>query len=77
MTTREAADAYIAFRKDHDVAEATTKTLAMFSISSQNLVDALGAEILNMNRPDYQEMQKYRNEVLSHFTALNKSSETD
>ena len=64
----EVADAYIAFRTAHDVAEAAAKTLARFSISRQDLIDALGAEILSKNRPDYQEMQRYRNEVLSHFT---------
>lgn len=77
ITTGAVADAYIALRIDHDVAEAATKTMARFSISPQHLVDALGAEILNRNRPDYQETQMYRNEVLSHITALTKTSETD
>lgn len=77
MTTSEIADAYIALRANHNVAEAASKTMAACSIPSQVLVDALGAEILNMNRSDYQRMQEYRNEVLSHFTTLENASETD
>ena len=77
MTTGEVADAYIALRADHDVAEAATKIMAECSISSQDFVDALGAEILNMQRPNDQMMRKYRNEVLSHVTTLKKRSETE
>ncbi len=76
MTTGEIADAYIALRTDHDVGDAANMIMARHSISSQDLVDALGAEILNMNRPEYERMREYRNEVLSHFTATNRTSQT-
>ena len=77
MTTGEIADEYIAMRGEHDVAEAATKTMTKLSITPQNLIDALGAEALNNNRPDYEAMQTYRNEVLSHFTNLKNQSEND
>lgn len=68
MTTSEVADAYIALRVDHDVAEAAAMTMSEYSLSPQGLVDALGAEILNGTRPDHQRMSEYRTEVLSHFS---------
>lgn len=68
MTTGEVADTYIALRADHDVAKAASQTMARYSLSPQDLVDALGAEILNMTRPGHQRMQEYRAEVLSHFS---------
>ena len=70
MSTSEIADEYIAMRADHDVAEAATKTVAKLSIEPQGLVDALGAEILNSNRSNHEEMQKHRNDVLSYFAKV-------
>jgi len=77
MTTSEIADEYIALREKHNVGEAASKTLTKLSILPQGLVDALGAEILNSNRPDFQKVQEYRNEVLSHFAELKNASEDD
>lgn len=70
--TGEVVDAYIALRANHDVAEAAAKAMADFSLSSQGLIDALGAEILNGSRTDFNKVQEYRNEVLSHFTKRTK-----
>ena len=71
------ADEYIAMRADHDVEEAASQTVSKHSITLQNLVEALGAEILNNNRPNNAAMQSHRNEVLSYFTDLKNKSESD
>lgn len=68
MTTREAADAYIALRAKHDVAEAAAKMLAEYpELTPSLLVDALNAEILSGSRPDFQAVSEYRNELLKLF----------
>ena len=77
MTTGKIADEYIAMRADHDVEEAASQTVSKHSITLQNLVEALGAEILNNNRPNNAAMQSHRNEVLSYFTDLKNKSESD
>lgn len=68
MTTSEVADTYSAHRATSDVAEAAAKTMAEYSLSRQDLIDALGKEILSFARPDTKAMQDYRNEVLKHFS---------
>ena len=67
MTTREAADAYIALRAKHDVAEAAAKMLDEYpELTPSLLVDALNKEILS-ERPDFQTVSEYRNELLKLF----------
>lgn len=68
MTTREAADAYIALRAKHNAAEAAEKMLAEYpELTPSLLVDALNAEILSESRPDFQAVSEYRNELLKLF----------